>query len=270
MKRTRYVPWAFAFALLLRATCVADVVSIRLAHVRHLQFEPVVLFVTVKNDSDDIIVFPERKNDGDAALDFVIDTGPTEWVRRKVDGPMTGKVRIMPGDQSEIMVELSRWFDLTAMGTYLLRAVVTFGGESFESAPVRFEVDNGLPVAKVSRRPPETGARLRTYSLRYLSRESFDRLFLRVDEDETGDNYGAFEMGPFMRVQKPEIKVDVDGVITVLHLSGIDRWTRTVFKTRNGRVEFVSQAYELSDGRPYTKGPEQVKNNVLTSGKKRE
>lgn len=260
MKRAGLALLLVVLAGALRAASAEEIVTVRMMHSKYMQFEPVVLFVTVKNITDDMIIFSDQKTGGDATLDFMIERGPVEWVRRRAEGGMTGKVRILPGGQREVMIELSRWYDVMQEGTFMLKAVVSYGGDRFESAPVRFEITNGLPLEKLTRMAPG-GGRARTYSLRYLSRERSERLFLRIDEAESGDNFGSFDLGPLMRVRKPDLTVDGSGVITVTHQSGIDRVTRSVFKTEGEVVEFAGQTYQNEKGQALSKESEHTKKN---------
>lgn len=250
MNRLRTVLMAVA-ALAMGLARAEDVVEVKMTHPRWLQFEPVLATVSVKNLMDDLIAFGgDPKDEQAASVSFVVTKGPTEWVDRRKKGNPVGSFRVLPGDRREALVDLSQWFDLTVMGTYLLTAVVEYGGQKFTSATARFEVENGLPIGSL-KQTFSGGTPDRIFGLRYMSRENAERLFLRVDEVDTGLNFGAFDLGPLVRVRRPQITMENAGLVVVSHQSGSDRYTRTTFKADSKGVSFVDQTYWHQDGRPY-------------------
>jgi hypothetical protein len=238
-------------ALAMSAAGAENVVDVKVIHTRWLQFEPVLANVSVKNLMDDLIIFGgDPKDERAATVSFVITKGPTEWVDRKKKGNAAGSLRVLPGDRREAQVDLTQWFDLTVMGTYLLTAVVEYGGQKFTSETARFEVENGLPIGSL-KQTFSGGTPDRLFGLRYMSRDGFERLFLRVDEIDTGVNFGTFELGPLVRVRRPQISMETAGLVVVSHQSASDRFTRSTFKADSKGVSFVDQTYWHEDGRPY-------------------
>jgi hypothetical protein len=158
--------------------------------------------------------------------------------------------RVLPGARRSVMVDISRWFDLSEPGSYLVSALVTIAGQSFVSAPARCVVDNGLPLDRVTQGLAGSSAPPRTYSLRYLARAGSERLFLRVDEEDQSVNYGTFELGPLIRSVSPRLTVTLDGTVTVVHESGFNTFTRSTLRSELDGVRFLDQRYERADGAP--------------------
>jgi hypothetical protein len=250
--------WIAAIAAVVWAAGLAAggeaVVSVRMAHTRFLQFEPVTAFVTIRNVSDDLIIFGATNDERSASLRFVVDKGPAAVVPTRREGNPAGKIRIMPDLSREVMVDLSFWYDLAAMGSHVLTAIVEYDGQRFMSAPVRFDVESGLPIGSLKQEFLDGEVPPRIFSLRYLPRERSERLFVRIDDEDGVVNYGSYELGPLIRVTKPTIGIERGGKVTIVHESSSDRFTHSVFRSDKSGVTFVDQKYLREDGAPY-RGP---------------
>ena len=69
----------------------------------------------------------------------------------------------------------------------------------------------------------------RRYSLRQISRDRKSYLFLRVDDPKRGLNYGVYELGRFVPLKVPELRVDQHGLAHVLHLAAPNQFLHSVF-----------------------------------------
>jgi len=221
-------------------------VFLRLEHDSVLQFEPLRAFVTIRNDS----VRPFVLDEGGAELEFRIRKQNRREVAPRKDRPALARVRVAPGRQEELMIDLSPRYEVTAMGNYTVGAVVRWDGRAYRSADVLFDVVRGIEIAKAERTVFGYGDLVREYSLRYWPRDGREEIFLSVDEKPTGRNYGVFPLGRLIRIHEPAIKVDVEGNVVVVHQSAADRFTRTVLKSARHRVYFVDQTY-------HTRAPEE-------------
>ena len=74
--------------------------------------------------------------------------------------------------------------------------------------------------------PDGTGRR---YALRQMSRNRKSYLFLRVDDPVRGLNYGVYELGRFVPLKTPELRVDQHGLAHVLHLAAPNQFLHSVF-----------------------------------------
>jgi hypothetical protein len=241
-------------ALLLPAVAVADLqLTLQMEHRKLMKCEPITVFVTIRNESESYFVAKGEKENPMARLTFLIVRPGEEALERKDAAPILRGVTIRPGEEQRVMVELSRCYPLGAEGGYTVTAVLDWKGARYTSATMAFSVENGIPLAKVSRQVEGQRDSVRTFSLRYLAREGNERMFLRIDDDTKGYNYGTYDLGPLIRVHKPEINIDHLGNITVVHQRGVDCFAKSVFKSTQEGVTFVDQTYHLQDGAPYPK-----------------
>lgn len=245
---------AFLMFLPLAARSQIDV-TLEMEHPSFLQFEPVMAFVSARNDSDSDLVIDEDKAGESAHLRIVVQKGRDEPAARINKQPCVRKLTVETGKTRDIMVDVSAWWDLTAMGRYIINATVERGGIAVQSNKKVIDVVAGIEIGALVKNAPGDARVTRKYSLRYWARGGGERLFLRADEVETGVNYGVFQLGPLVRVFKPEIKVDGEGNLTVLHQSAADCYTRSLFRSSGESVRFVDQTYHRITGEPYSFAP---------------
>jgi len=149
----------------------------------------------------------------------------------------------VPDESREFSFDIGIWYDLSRMGKYLVYATAERGGKSYASNQVMVEVVNGIELRSVTKAAPGGSGRVLTYSLRYWARNRGEFLFLRVDDKENRMNYGVYLLGPLVRVFAPAIEVDRNGRITVVHQSGADRFSKTVFQFTDAGMQFVEQTH---------------------------
>ena len=226
-------------------------VGLRIENDRLVQFEQVRAFVSIYNDSDYPFVFFNEEEEGNSWIEFVISGDHNRYVRRTVKSPMVAELRVLPEEKSSIMVDVSRWYDLTSMCGYNIAAAVVWKGIRFQSNSRRIEIVRGLPITSIARPAPGAMGSFRTYDLRYLSRRRMEHLFISIDNRSTGVNYGVYDLGRLIRVVRPTIEVKRTGAVTVFHQSGKDKWTRSFLSVSGDQTRFVDQTYHYGDGRPY-------------------
>lgn len=242
----------FVSILLLPVVSAAQLrVSLRLEHDSFLQFEPLLAFVSIYNDSDTPFVLDEDAKDNNAHVRFGIEKKRDEPVLRINKQPMVRKLQVMTDEEQEIFADLSLWYDVGSVGRYVVRAEVDWNGKTFRSNEIMIDIVRGIEIRSVSRNVPGHPELMCKYSLRYWARGNSEYLFLRVDEEDSGTNYGVFQLGRVIRVFKPVIEVDRSGNVKVIHQSGRDCYTRSMFKSSRTSVRFVDQTYHLPNGDPY-------------------
>ena len=242
-----------AFALLLGAgaACGDIDVSLTMEHSDTIQYEPVVGYLTIRNDTTEPIVIDEPGVErANTVVEFRVTRGGKP-VPRLSDKPFVRRVILMPSDKHVVMLDVSQWFDMATMDRYLVAADVVRGEEVGQSNTRMVNVVRGLELARISRGVPGYPGRARTYSLRYWTREQKEVLFLSVEEESTGVNYGVFALGRIVRVHQPRIEVDRNGFVRVLHCTSFDRYARTVFESTADEVRFIDQSYTHTDGKPF-------------------
>jgi|GEM_PF-2097318 len=222
-------------------------------HTTTLQYEQIQVVLTIINEEDvTLAVTPDGQAD-EPYVTFDVERSNGQPVRRRKEGQIVDKLTIKPDGSEDVMVDLTRWYELHQEGRYLVSAVVIWNGKRYTSERIMFEVVRGLEVAQDTRSIRGYPDRQRTYSLRYWTREKREYLFLVVEEDMGRVSYGTFMLGPLIRYYKPGLKVERNGDVLVYHQSGPNRYTKSVFKAGPHSVEFIDQNYFDEEGQPYGK-----------------
>jgi len=225
--------------------------SLRFEHTSFLRFEPINVFVSIHNNSETPFVLDEDAKDCSAHVRFVTERKNHDPVSRISDSPVIRKLKVMPDETQEMMVDISLWYDVGLPDRYIVGAQVDWNGKTFKSNKIAIDVVRGIEMESMSKSMPEHPEIMCRYSIRYWARENSEYLFLCVDDENNSTNYGVFKLGRVIRVFKPVIQVDRDGNVKVIHQSGTKCYTHSFFKTSKDGVRFTDQTYHLSNGEPY-------------------
>ena len=218
---------------------------------RVLQYEPVIVTVEVANNTLEPMNF--MGPDANAVLAFDVEKSPGEFVQR-TGAPLSSDVfAVKAGQTQKFSVNLISVYRMTDTGPYTIRARVEWGSKAFLSQKVFVDVDPGLEIGRLVGSVPGAQGQTRTYMLRTLTRNRGERVFLRIDDEEGGRCYGVLDLGGIVRLFKPVMQVDQFGNIHVLHQSGPDQFTHSVF-TADGNP--VSQEQYTSGGTQIRLGKE--------------
>jgi len=252
MKPVRYICLLFA-AELICAAALADVeVDLKLEHKEYLQYEQVNAFVTIYNDEDYLVVIDSTKTNRLDELRFNIRHGMKTPAVRINRLPLVDYLELKPGAKKTLLIDLTRWFSMSKVGSYDISAELEHGGRVWRTKRTLIDIVDGIETTSVTRSIPGDPNRIRRYSLRYWAREQKEYLFLRAEEEENEIVYGVFPLGVLIRIFKPVIDVDRKGNITVVHQSGRNVFTRTTFRSEPYSVKFIDQTYVNQEGSPYT------------------
>jgi len=233
--------------------------SLDIEHGSYLQYEPIMAFLTVRNDSDTPFVVHENMEADASSIDFEIRPEGREALDRTGAAPVIKRVRIDPDGSREVFADLTMYYNLTGLRRYTVAARTRRAGRTYLSDRKSFEVVRGMELARAKRAIPDYPELVREYYLRYWLREGREHLFLSVDEPASGLNYGVFSLGRVVRLTPPVVKVDRRGEVVVVHQSGIRMHTRSVFLSNREGVRFIDQTYHLPDGKPFPQGGEKEK-----------
>ena len=251
------------------AACAAAQVEglhlkLKLEYPSTIQYEPVVAFLTIANNTAKPFVVSESGRQSAAVLEFAIRRNNNEAAPRLNERLVADKIYI-PSDQKEdAMIELSDFYDMREPGRYMVSAMVTWDGKTYWSERQMLDVVSGIELASVSKSLPDYQDRIRKYTLRYWNRQGREYLFLVVEEEETKLNYGVFQLGPVVRLSfKPFVEVDREGNVRVVQQTGNDCYIHSFFKSDRNGIRFLDHAYRRENGDPYTGAPPDVKSAEL-------
>lgn len=228
---------------------------LRFEHASYLQFETVNAYVSIYNDADQPLCIGNGSSNLFSELSFMIGQQRDDWLDKRKAGAVLEGLVLEPGEQRDVAIDISRPYDLSAMGRYQVQAILRDKGAVTAVSPQEsVEIVRGIEIERVERAVPGFPDRLRTYSVRYWRRNRFEYAFLSVDEDPGRVNYGVYQLGKIVRTERPTILVERDGKVTVRHLCAPDSVIRTVFMSEEDGMRFVDQRYENLDGTPFPEG----------------
>lgn len=254
MKKLFYLNAVVVILLSLCLNLSAGVyVTLEMEHVDYLQYEKMTAFVTVYNDDDYNLVIDSSKTNRTDALRFLINRNMKDPAIKINRLPLIDHLELKPGEKKTLMFDVSLWYSLSAVGSYDIVAELEHGGRKWASKRTLVDVVDGIQTASTTRSIPGDPNRVRTYSLRYWTRERHECLFLRVEEEASDMVYGVFPLGGLIRIFKPVLDVDRKGNVTVIHQSGRSVFTKTTFVSEPYSVRFVDQVYINEDGVPLIK-----------------
>ena len=234
-------------ALLLTAAATAEAqveVRCRLTHASTLQFEPVRAVVTVNNQAGKALLFGSA---GNATLRFLVERKPGYPVGRLSEDDVAAGWLVPAWQTRRIEVPVSKFHDIRRTGPYSLRARINTGGQHASSAKMLLDVVPGLLLKELRVAGAGDGDN-RLYSLRVLTRDRGDELFLRIEDPVEQVCYAVHGLGrSIARRFPPQLRGDAQGRIHVLHQSSPTRVTHT-WATADGRS--VEQAFHASVGAP--------------------
>ena len=222
-------------------------VSCRLRHGRVLQYEPVEATVVIRNNTAEPLRF--RGSGANARLGFDIEQSPGVLVMPTGERLVPAGFTVAPGGTASADVNLLYAYQIRATGPYTVTARVDWNGRSHLSGRQFLDVLPGLEVARLDAVVPGEGGGPRVFSLRTLTRDREERLFLRVEDERAGQCYGVIDLGGAVRQFPPSLQVDGSGRVHVLHQAGPTRYLHSVFDARARAVNRQSYSGELADVR---------------------
>jgi hypothetical protein len=230
------------------------IVQIKSTHSDYLKYESININVKIKDDSYMPLVIGDVPGfETDANVTFQLFGESEKYLPLK---PITQKsfvktLLVQPSKIGSFNFDLTEHYDINEIGTYKLKAIVSFGQKVFESEVISFEVFNGMEITSVEKLVSGYMDKTRDYSLRYMAREGKEVLFLRVDEIERSLNYGVIPLGNFVRVFPPQIMVDLEGFVKIRYQAGYNCFCICYFVSDEAGLEYVDRRYVTRDGNPY-------------------
>jgi len=219
-------------------------VDMVLENTSYLQFEAMEARVTIRNDSDHMLLLGGLRET--AVMEFKIIRN-NETVTRRTRGLLVENVLVMPGQTKDIIIDLGRNYNIQSLGQYSVSATFSMDGSKSQTSPRVVDVVPGLELDSKLRSVFNKPASVRKYSLKYWSRKDREMLFLCVVDEKEGMNYGVFMLGPIVRVFPPELSVDVAGNVLIKHQADNGVFAYTTLKSTVDGVALVGQEVKTSE-----------------------
>lgn len=224
-------------------------VELKLQHKSYLQFEQMIAVVKIYNDTSLTLTLDAEKTAQPSGLQFIVQKDMKEEVPKRNLLPMVDYLELKPGQSKEYMFDLNLWYTMQDAMRYAVHAQVYSGENKWNSNRLLIDVVNGLEITSVSKAIPGYTDRIRKFTLKYLTRDKNEHLFLKADEEAAGLVF-VYPLGQLIRVQAPTLEVDRRGLVTVSHQAGRDRYVKSIFQSDENSVRFVDQQYFDSQGNP--------------------
>ena len=213
-------------------------VSLKLAYSTFISGEPVLVQVSLVNQTRNPLTFDE--SEGDSLLIEISKDIQHNELTRWNDEPFMPPLILAPGNKLEHKMEVDKWFSLTDSGKYLIRAVIVHNDMRYESDKKSFDVVPGLPL--------KSGVQMfanktlqRNFTLVYWARTQTNRLFLKIDDEPGGQVWDTIDLGTFSREDDPKLDIGPNGEVTILHRATRDGFLRTVIWSLPGSVEIAER-----------------------------
>ncbi len=216
-----------AAVLLAVASARAQIeVELKFPRVQYIAYEPVVATVTITNNAGRDIELHDGPGQRWFGFEITADEGRfLERLNAEPDPPL----RIGAGQTVSHRVNLTPLFPIHDLGPYHAKANIFFAdlNKFFYSQAKVFQVVDARPFWQRTIGVPtgEPGAgEMRTYSLLSNRFPNFTKLYVRVEDKETGAVYGTYSLGKVLAVDEPQVELDRQNNLHVLHCAAPRTW----------------------------------------------
>jgi hypothetical protein len=149
---------------------------------------------------------------------------------------------LAPGTSRSITNDLNYLYRIDGHGQYGVVARLRLKSRELASERVFLDVVPGVELVHAEGSAPD--GQERRYSLRQMSRNRQNHLYVRIDDPTAGLNYGIFDLGRFVPLKKPELQVDQRDLAHVLHMTSPNQFVHSVFAPSG---DLVAQQSHVGD-----------------------
>lgn len=225
---------------LLISVCACDHVavaqvqlSVRLEPSRAVQHESVMAHIRIRNNTAREIVLGDSPSPGRLWLD--VEQSPGRTMRQVTDRLIPSPLTIPPRQSVNHRINVTSAYDIRYTGPYTVRARVNWQGRSYVSGGAFLEIVPGMEIRELQTSLAADGSGSRSYRLLTLHRNRGDHLFLRVDDLDADICYTVTHLGRLLRTQGPQMEIDGQHNVTILHQTAPSRFFYHVFSP-NGEM----------------------------------
>ena len=222
-------------------------VELRVPASMFLEMEPAVVTVTLRNQSGDPFTVGGTNAVNQLHLD--IQRGSGEIVRPTGDKIIPEEITIPSRGYREFQVNMCEFYQLTRSGPHAVTARLNAGDDRFTSDRYLFDIVPGFEIRRIEARTRGTPPRTIALMLKSLVRNREERLFLRMDEPKAELCHGVYDLGTMVRMYEPQMAIDGENRVHVLHQSAPQRFTHSVFELTGAPVSTDYYGGLVSDAR---------------------
>ncbi|NCC50086.1 MAG: hypothetical protein EOM20_02610 [Spartobacteria bacterium] len=243
-------PWLFLFFALLgfrlmsASSSAQLIVRVKLEHERVVKYEPIIARLMIQNQTSHSLTIGGEG--AEAHLECSIRQLRGSFVSGYPDKPFP--VMEVPRNTTVTNeLNLLHYFDLRRAGCYAVEFQIQWSGKSFAPGKVYLDVLEGAEIHSMVDYVEEAQGFLK-YSLISMNRESGERLFLNIEDEEKKLCYAMYDIGPSLRLYKPSLLIDTSGFVHILHQSAPTRMIHSIFG-RDGQI-VQQEFYRFAGGQP--------------------
>ena len=168
------------------------------------------------------------------------------------------------GEGQKLETFIGDHFALGEPNRYMAKPVFVHAGVRYEGQPRVFDIVEGVRAVAAMQMFASRRSLQREFSLVYWSRGRSEHVFLKA-KDSDGRRWRTTDLGPILRIDKPEISVCADGKVFVLHRLNQDQFVRSEFWSLPDALEFRGRSSVLD---PETAGTQSVRELYRDGGVK--
>lgn len=166
-------------------------------------------------------------------------------IPKKREGLIIDDLDLVRDEGASFRIPLSEWYDLSAEGRYVIKAVLILDNLRYDSPSTSFDVVPGLEMASVRQYVSANPPIVRDLRLVRWTRDGRDMAFLRTKDSPSGKTYGTLLLGPILYVKKPVMRLEDDDTLLIYRQVSRDATIMATVKSTLEGVELVEQTQAI-------------------------
>ena len=191
-------------------------------------------------------------------------TGDMSQLAKVSRGAFVSDFAVETGEGQKLETFIGDHFALGEPNRYMAKPVFVHAGVRYEGQPRVFDMVEGVRAVAAMQMFANRKSLQREFSLVYWARGRSEHVFLKA-KDSNGRQWRTTDLGPILRIDKPEISVCADGKVFVLHRLNQDQFVRSEFWSLPDALEFRGRSSVLD---PETAGTQSVRELYRDGGVK--
>ncbi|MEM1440838.1 MAG: hypothetical protein AAGF67_00750 [Verrucomicrobiota bacterium] len=247
----------FAGVFLLAPRAEAQIqVELELDRSLYVAHEPITGTLTLVNRAGQDLIFGD--SGGMSWLDFTVTDGRGHLITPVRNQLNERPVVLSSGQTYEHKVTINRYYPMSSIGQYRVRANVSFPqiNRVFQSKTMSVQVTEGQPIWSQIVGVPQGHPRAGTYRefslMTYYHGARSKALYFRLKDSDSGMVFKTYPIGDYMSLRKPTYAIDRQNQLHVLHMTGPQRYKYTVIDI-DGDPRKQEKYYEKEGNRPQIK-----------------
>ncbi|MDF2375612.1 MAG: hypothetical protein P1U81_05185 [Verrucomicrobiales bacterium] len=248
---------SLAFVLMLSHSANAQIqVELKLDRTLFVAHEPITGTLTLVNRAGQDLIFGD--SGGMSWLDFTVTDGRGHLVVPVRNQLNERPVVLSSGQTYEHKVTINRYYPMSTVGQYRVRANVSFPqiNRVFQSKTLSVQVTEGQPIwsqiVGVPQGHPHAGSYREFSLMTYYHGARSKALYFRLKDSDSGVVYKTYPIGDYMSLRKPTYSIDRQNQLHVLHMTGPQRYKYTVVNIDGDPVR-QEKYFEKNGNRPELK-----------------